>query len=316
MFHRKDAGFLSLHGKTDFRGVAQRIAQGIYKTVGTFLVDFHQPPVPVGGMQHAQAVAWLDERLHVLPVRPRVDIAVFFVGKAVYHATEYLLAVYLEYHGVHAVAVAYPVHMVVSTDTHAYQPPGGDRVRGTYRKRLAALFPVHRSPARLREQHDAFGAGGNGVFHPFHKERQRVDVISRGGLNHIQMQVRAEGVARIAAERYHLPCLYRIFPRFGSNLHFPALLFVLQRFHPAGYIAHKSAEVAVDSRIAAVVGHIEHVARPVRYADTRYIPVGQGADRLAYGSAGLEIEPAMEMVGAYLAEIPGESDRKIEGGNK
>ena len=167
----------------------------------------------------------------------------------------------------HAVAVAHPVHVVIGTNSRAYQSPGRDRFCGAGRESLMYLLSVYHTFARLRKQDDTFGMRGDIVFHFFHKERQRVNIVSRCRLNHIQMQVRAERVARIAAKGYHLPCLYRIFPRLGSNLHFPAFLFILQIFHPSGYIAYKRAEVAVDSGIAVIVIHIEHIARTVRYAD-------------------------------------------------
>lgn len=130
------------------------------------------------------------------------------------------------------------------------------------------------------------------------------------------MQVRAERVTRVAAKGYHLPRLYRIFPRFGDNLHFPAFLFILQVFHPSGYIAHKCAEVSVDSGITVIVVHIEHISRTVRHTDARDMPVCQSMYRLAYGSAGLEVQPTVKVIGAYLAEVTGKDNRKIERGRE
>ena len=40
--------------------------------------------------------------------------------------------------------------------------------------------------------------------------------------------------------------------------------------------------------------------------------VGQGAYQLADGAAGLEVQPAMKMVGTYLAEVTGEGDGEIK----
>ena len=110
----------------------------------------------------------------------------------------------------HAVAVAHPVHVVIGTNSRAYQSPGRDRFCGAGRESLMYLLSVYHTFARLRKQDDTFGMRGGIVFHFFHKERQRVNIVSRCRLNHIQMQVRAERVARIAAKGYHLPCLYRI----------------------------------------------------------------------------------------------------------
>ena len=216
----------------------------------------------------------------------------------------------------HAVAVAHSVHMVIGTDSCTYQSPGSNRPGRIYRESPVYLLSVHHAFARLGKQNDAFGTGSDIVLHLLHKKRQRVDIISCCRLNHIQMQVRAERVTRVAAKGYHLPRLYRIFPRFGGNLHFPAFLFILQVFHPSGYIAHKCAEVSVDSGITVIVVHIEHISRTVRHTDARDMPVCQSMYRLAYGSAGLEVQPTVKVIGAYLAEVTGKDNRKIERGRE
>ena len=159
----------------------------------------------------------------------------------------------------HAITVAHPIHMVISADSHSNQSPGCDRLCWTYRKGLARLFSVYHPFARLRKQDDALGMRSSVVFHFFHKKRQRINIIPCCRLNHIQMQMRAERISRIPAKGYHLPCLYRIFSRFGNDLHFPTLLFILQFFHSPGHIACKSTEVAVDSGITVIIIHIKHI---------------------------------------------------------
>ena len=46
------------------------------------------------------------------------------------------------------------------------------------------------------------------------------------------------------------------------------------------------------------------------------MPVCQSMYRLAYGSAGLEVQPAVKVIGAYLAEVTGKDNRKIERGRE
>ena len=96
MFHRSNYRLLSLDCKADFRGISQRIAQCIDKSVRAFFVDFHQSAIAVGCLQHAKTVARLYKRLHVLTVCPRIDIAVLLIGKAVYRTAEDFLAVHFE----------------------------------------------------------------------------------------------------------------------------------------------------------------------------------------------------------------------------
>ena len=126
------------------------------------------------------------------------------------------------------------------------------------------------------------------------------------------MQVRAKGISGITAQSDNLPGLDDIFARFGDNLYFPCLLFVLQVFHPAGYVAHKSTEVAVDCFIPVIICHIEHIARTMSDTDTRNVSVGQRPHGFTNGAARLEVESTVEMIGTYFTEITGEHNREIE----
>ena len=54
----------------------------------------------------------------------------------------------------------------------------------------------------------------------------------------------------------------------------------------------------------------------MRHTDARDMPVCQSMYRLAYGSAGLEVQPTVKVIGAYLAEVTGKDNRKIERGRE
>ncbi len=312
MFHRSNYRLLSLHCEADLGDISQRISQRIDKPVRAFFVDVHQSAIAVGCLQHAKAVARLYERLHVLTVCPRIDIAVLLIGKAVYRTAEDFLAVHFENHRLHAIFILHSVHIIVGTDASTNQSPGDNGFRRMCRKSPSRLLAFHHSFSRLRKQHDTFGTRGSLVLHLVHEERQRVYIFVRSRLYHIQMQVRTERVSGVSAQSYYLTGLHGIFVGVGSNFHLPTFFLVLQVFNPAGHIAHKGTQMAVYRRITIVISHIENIARTVGNADTRNISVGQSAYRLAYGSTGLEIQSAMKMVGTYLAEVTGEGDGEIK----
>ena len=121
----------------------------------------------------------------------------------------------------YSVTIAHPVHIIIGTDSGTYQSPSSNRLFWGKRKRLMLLVSVYYSPARLRKKHNAFGTGSRIIFHFLLKEGQRIDIIVRIRLKHIQMQVWPERITSITTQSDHLPCLHRIFTRFGSNLHFP-----------------------------------------------------------------------------------------------
>lgn len=294
---------LALHREAHTGGVSQRIRERIDQPVRALLVDGEQSAVAVGGVEHTQAVARLDERLHVLSVRPRIDVAVLLVGKPVYLAAEHLLAVHLEHHRLHAIPVVHAVHVVVGTDADSDNAPCGHGLRGVQRVAFVLLRSVHHPFAGLREEHDSFGARSGRVLHLPHEKRQRVHIFVRRRLQHIQMQMRSEGVARIAAQGDDLPRLDGIFVRSGDNLHLPALLFVLKLLHPLRHLADKGAEVAVDGGIAIIIHDIEHIARTVGHADARDVSVRQRPHRLADGAVRLEVQSAVKVIGAQLSEV-------------
>ena len=299
-------------GERHVRRVAQRIAQRIAEAVGSFLVNRHPAPLPVAIVQHAQAVARVDERLHILPVCPRIDIPVLLRTEAVDHTAEHLLAVHLEHHRVHAVAVGRTLHVVIRPDGRTHLSPSLHRLRCLERKRLRLLPPVHHPLARPGKEHDAQRARRRVVLHIRPEQRQRVHTVARLVLHHIQMQVRAERITRVPTQSNHLPRPHGILARLGRDVHLPALLGILPLLHPAGNVAHKSAEVPIDGRITIVIRHMQHITRPVRHPDARHITIGQRPHPLARHAARLKVQPPVEVVGPYLPEITTEGDGKIE----
>ncbi len=199
MFHRSNCRLLPLHREANLGGISQRIAQRIDKPIRAFLVDFHQSAIAVGCLQHAQAVARLYKRLHILTLRPRIDISVFLVCKAVYRTAEDFLAVHFENHRLHAIFILHSVHIIVGTDTCTNQSPGGNGFRWMCRKSPSRLLALHHSFSRLGKQHDTFGTRSSLVLHLVHEERQRVYIFVRSRLYHIQMQVRTERVSGVSA---------------------------------------------------------------------------------------------------------------------
>ena len=156
-------------------------------------------------------VSRLDERLHILAVCPRIDIAVFLVCKAVYRTAEDFLAVHFENHRLHAIFILHSVHIIISTDACTNQSPGGNGFRRMCRKSPSRLLTFHHSFARLRKQHDTFGTRGSLVLHFVHEERQWVYIFVRSRLYHIQMQVRTERVSGVSAQSYYLTGFHGIF---------------------------------------------------------------------------------------------------------
>ena len=151
--------------ETDFGGIAQGITQGIGEAVGAFLVNHHQPPVSVRGVKHAQVVARVDEGFHVLSVGPGVDVAVFFIAEAAYHAAEDLLAIHFQHHGMYSIAVGDALHVVVCPYADAHQSPSRDRFLRLQREGLGLLAAIHHTFAALGEEHDALCAGSRMVAH-------------------------------------------------------------------------------------------------------------------------------------------------------
>ena len=85
--------------------------------IGTFFIDLNQPPVAIGSMQHAQCISRLDERLHILPIRPRIYHPVFVFRETVYHTTEYFHTIYFQNDSMHSVTIAHSVHIIIGTNS-------------------------------------------------------------------------------------------------------------------------------------------------------------------------------------------------------
>ena len=112
----------------------------------------------------------MDERLHVLSVRPGVDVEVFVVTIAAHLAAEGLYAIYLEDDCLYAIAIADAIHVVVSADTYANLAPCGDLFLRVQWQLLNALRAIHHAASSLRKEHHAKGFGRYAVHYPIQVE--------------------------------------------------------------------------------------------------------------------------------------------------
>ena len=124
--------------------------------------------------------------------------------------------------------------------------------------------------------------------------------------------MRPKRIACITTPRNLLSCFDRVFTRFGNNLHFIILLFILQIFYPLCNSPCKSAEMTIDSRIAIIITDIKYVTRSMSDTNTRNKPICQRPNRLPYNTSGFKIEPTVKVIGTYLSEITTQSQRKIK----
>ena len=143
--------------------------------------------------------------------------------------------------------VTYAIHIIVCLDTHTYHSPCFHGTFAIGKNRFILLLSIHNSFARLRKKHDSIRFRSTRIFYFRLKKRHRVNIISRFRFKHIQMKMRTERISGVSAPCNLLTSLYRIFSRFGNNLHFPALFFILELLHPFGNGRNKITQMAVDS---------------------------------------------------------------------
>ena len=201
---------LALQREVHFCGIAKGISQGVLQFVGTLFVDFQESIMLVECLQHAELVARFYERLHVLPLAPRIDVAILLVGEVIYGAAEHSVAIYCKGDELHPIFIVYGIHIVVGLDAYAYQPPNLYRLLRIQWKSFLCLTTIYHPLSWLWKEHEAFGLRSRMVLHFIQKERQWVHVFIFC-IEEVEMQVRTERVTRIAAAGYLLPCLNRIF---------------------------------------------------------------------------------------------------------
>ena len=240
--------------------VAQGIAQGIDEMIGTFFVNQHPAAVDISGMEHAESIAGIDDRLHIGAIGPGIDVALFCLREAIDHTSEHFAPIYAEYHSMYTEAIVNSLHVVVGTYASTYPSPGCEGLLGMRWKAFGLGATHHTASTLPRKKHDTIGTRCGMVVNRFSKVGQGVDIVARSALKQVKMKMGTERVAGVTAHCNHLTSLYRVLFGATGEFNLPAFATILQLLDTARSLAYKGIEVAIDGRVTVVIDYIEHVA--------------------------------------------------------
>lgn len=251
---------LAMDREAHLRTVAQGIAQGIDEMIGALFINQYPSAVGIGGMEQTEAIARVDDRLHIGAVGPGVDVTLFCLRKAIHHTAEYFPLIDGKYHGMYTQAIVNALHVVVRTNAGTYPAPGGEGLLWLWGKAFGLGATHHNAFTLQGKEHDTIGTGGGMVVDGLGKEGQRVDVVTCCALEEVEVEVRTKGIAGVSTHSNHLTRLNRILFGAADEFNLPILVMILQLFYAAGGFAYEGVEVAVDSRVTVVIDDIKHVA--------------------------------------------------------
>ena len=122
-----------------------------------------------------------------------------------------------------------------------------------------------------------------------------------------------EGVARVAGVCHDLALAEAKLIGAKLQRHGKGLLGVLFLTNQLGNLGQEAVEMAVHGGIAIVVSEVQRIA--IATGSDRHlgdVAIGNGKQRLAHHTLGLEVETSVEVVGAELTEVTTQIEREVE----
>lgn len=107
------------------------------------------------------------------------------------------------------------------------------------------------------------------IFHPVISPCNRVHRPLRGPFAYLEVEMRAERIARIARQADDFAPLYGETTRLGKKVDVVALLPVTLTAHVRLHLRNKFTEMAVDRDITVRMRHIDHIAVTVSFTPIR-----------------------------------------------
>ena len=318
---------LASHGETIDGTIAVVVRQFVAEAIVALLVDGDPAIVVVVGLEHTQAVAGGESGAHVpgatadvfLVVGPRVEQTILVEGETADLALADKDVVDEEADIAHAVVVRCAGHVVVRSNGSPHLAPGLDD-DGLLDATVLdvhvalALSAVHQSPALLRIEHDGRGTGRHIVGDAVGIELQGVNRLVGSREAHLEMKVRTEGVAGIAAQRHHLPLLDRKLVGREREVGDVGFVLVLILANALCHGGGEGIEVAIDGGVATRMSDVNGIAvAPIADGGTADVAVGHAVDRMTDGVLRLEIQPSVEMPCTQFAEVGAQQQRKVKG---
>ena len=141
---------------------------------------------------------------------------------------------------------------------------------------------------------------------------QRIKEFVTSCIAQLKMQMRTERVACISGIRKELATLHGIITRQEIEVYLKALLVVLVFAHTLCQSSGETVQMSIHRHITVMHDIKCHTIACRLDLRTVNITIGHAFYWLAHHSAGLEIEPRMEMVGAQLAIARAQQQVEVE----
>ena len=122
------------------------------------------------------------------------------------------MPVYAEFCSLDAVSVVGGFHIVVGPEGESHLSPGHERALQMVRAeadRLLRAASVEHTLAGFGISHEAVGYGRESVFQLAGDEAERVELVARSRLVHLEMQMRSLRGSRISADGDELSACHR-----------------------------------------------------------------------------------------------------------